>query len=83
MDRFIHPQLLVIDEAQERGESDWESRMLTHVVDKRYFLQRDTLLISNLKLDEFKASIGTSICSRLIETGGAILADWPSFRGPQ
>jgi DNA replication protein DnaC len=80
---YVAPDLLVIDEAQERGETEWEQRMLAYVCDKRYFFGLDTLLISNLTPEAFKASIGPSIYSRLIETGGVVVADWPSFRRPQ
>lgn len=78
--KFVSPGLLVIDEAQERGESDWENRLLAEIIDHRYGDMSDTLIISNQKPDEFKASIGPSIYSRLVETGGIIVCDWPSFR---
>ena len=77
---FERPSLLVIDEAQERGESSWEDRMLTALIDSRYSQRRDTIIISNLKRDDFLSSMGSSIVSRMIETGGVIECDWPSFR---
>lgn len=80
---FIRPQMLVIDEAHERSESEWENRILNYIIDQRYSHKKDTLLISNQKPDEFKASIGPSIYSRLTETGGIIPCDWGSFRFPQ
>lgn len=78
--RFTNPTLLVIDEMQERGETAWEDRLLTHLIDKRYGSERDTLLISNLKQEDFMAALGPSIVSRLIETGGVVNCNWPSFR---
>lgn len=78
--RFIGPQLLVIDEAHERGETAWEDRLLTYIVDRRYGDGKDTLLISNSQHAEFRAAIGESIYSRLVETGGVVVCDWPSFR---
>ena len=80
VDRFIRPRLLVIDEAHERGETDWEDRMLTYIVDVRYGDLKDTVLISNSTPADFKDTIGLSIYSRLIETGGVVVCDWPSFR---
>ena len=32
------PKLLVIDEFQERGETEWENRQLNHIIDLRYGL---------------------------------------------
>ena len=78
--RFQSPSLLVIDEAQERGETPWEDRMLTALIDYRYSQKRDTVLISNLKRAEFEASMGASVISRMVEAGGIIECNWPSFR---
>jgi hypothetical protein len=78
--RFQRPALLVIDEAQERGETAWEDRMLTALIDYRYSQKRDTILISNLKRDEFEKSMGASVISRMVEVGGIIECSWPSFR---
>jgi hypothetical protein len=81
--RFLRPSLLVIDEAQERGDTAWEDRLLTYIIDVRYAERLDTLLLSNLTEQDFKAAIGSSIYSRLVETGGVIECCWPSFRRPQ
>lgn len=77
---FYSPCLLVLDEIQERGETEWEDRLLTHLIDKRYAAMKDTLLLSNLTEEEFKKSVGPSIISRLIETGGIIECNWSNFR---
>lgn len=77
---FCKPKLLVIDEVQERSESAWEDRLLTHLINKRYNSMTDTLLIANLQRAEFEQSLGKSVISRLNETGGIIEANWPSFR---
>lgn len=77
---YITPRFLVIDEIQERGESPWEDRLLTYIIDKRYGGMKDTLLIGNLRPADLLASLGASIKSRLDETGGTIEATWGSFR---
>lgn len=74
------PKLLVIDEVQERSNTEFEDRILTHIVDIRYCNKLDTLLISNLLPDEFAKSVGPSIASRCNETGGIIECAWESFR---
>ena len=72
--------LLVIDELQERGESAWENRLLTEIIDKRYANERPTLLISNLTAGELTASLGDSITDRMREGGGIIEITGQSHR---
>lgn len=74
------PGLLVLDEIQERSESPWENRLLTHVLDSRYASLRPTILIANLTAGELKESLGPSIMDRIRETGGSIEFNWPSYR---
>lgn len=80
LNKYLKPHLLVIDEAQERGETGWEDRLLGSLVDSRYGAMRDTVLVSNLSRREFERAIGSSIMSRMSETGGIIECNWPSFR---
>lgn len=77
---FVEPDLLVIDEIQVRGETDFEDRMLVHIFDMRYDAMKDTILIANLTETEFKESVGSSITDRLREIGGVVKCDWDSFR---
>ena len=82
MDEYAGAVLLVIDEAQERGETDFENQKLTAIIDARYQQCRPTIMIGNyLTKADFAASISPSIISRIQENGGAIHCDWPSFRG--
>ena len=77
---YISPQLLVLDEIHERGDSSWENRLMTHMINKRYGAMKDTVLISNQTPEVFGKSIGNSILSRLNETGAIIVCNWESFR---
>jgi len=79
--RYAKPKLLVLDEMDERSQSDWENRLLFHMLNERYNAMLDTLLISRRSKAEFLQSVGVSIQSRLQETGGVIECAWPSFRG--
>jgi DNA replication protein DnaC len=72
--------LLVIDELQERGESAWENRLLTEIMDKRYANERPTILISNLTAGELTASLGDSIADRMRQGGGIIEITGASHR---
>lgn len=80
IDLFVKPDLLVIDEVQERAGTEWENRLLVNIVDRRYAAMKDTILVGNLKPEDVQCELGTSIASRAQETGGIYVADWPSFR---
>lgn len=80
IDAYCGPSLLILDELQERGETPWEDRLLTHLIDRRYGAMRDTLLITNQNQTKFLDAIGNSVASRIVETGGVAFCDWPSYR---
>ena len=82
IDRYTRPRLLILDEIHERGATAWEDRLLTHLVDIRYRELRDTILIGNLSAVQLEDELGKSITSRLVETGGIVEFNWPSFRQP-
>lgn len=81
LDGFIKPHILVLDEIQERGGTEWEDRTLAYLIDKRYTSGKATLLLANLKPADLTARLGASIVSRMQETGGIVECNWPSFRG--
>lgn len=72
--------LLVIDEIQERGNSEWEDRLLTHIIDVRYGNMKPTILIGNLTRQALITQLGDSIASRIAETGGFMELIGKSFR---
>lgn len=72
--------LLVLDEIQERAESEWEDRELTRLVDARHRACRSTILVGNLKAAELASRLGASIVSRIHEGGTVLLCGWESFR---
>ena len=74
-------ELLVLDELQERGDTAFEDRLLTHLIDARYAENKPTILIANLTRKELTASLGASIVSRIHENGDIIECGWASFRG--
>ena len=80
LDQYRTPQLLVIDELQERKSSEWEKYTLTSIVDQRYGDETDTIIIANLTAGQLKEALGASIVDRMRETGGIIECDWTSFR---
>ena len=80
IDLYGKPDLLVIDELQERGDTPWEDRVLSHLIDIRHGELLDTLLVANLTPGAFKKSLGPTIAERLRERGGIVECSWKSFR---
>lgn len=76
---YAKPKLLVIDEVNN-GLSEHDIRYLHRVVCGRFDAMKDTLLISNEKKADFQKLVGDRVVSRMIEAGGIIEANWPSFR---
>lgn len=72
--------LLVIDEIQERGETAFEDRKLTQIIDARYMDGRPTILISNYDRKRFSESLSPAVLDRIRENGLGLHFDWSSFR---
>ena len=81
IDDLAATPLLILDEMQERGETGFEDRLLTHLVDARYANQRPTVMIANLSPDQLATTLGGSIVDRWRENGAIIECNWASFRG--
>jgi len=77
---YCAPRFLVMDEYDKRGETYWEDQTLSYLFDRRYAAMKDTLIISNQTPEDFQQSIGLPVVSRMNESGGIIVCDWPSFR---
>lgn len=80
LERLSGCGLLVIDEFQERGESEWENRVMKNLIDKRYSDDRPTILIANMTRGDMGAALGDSIKDRVRECGCVIEFNWPSYR---
>lgn len=80
VDELAKCPLLILDEIQERGNTAWEDRILTHVLDRRYGAMTPTIIIANLTEDALSDCLGESILSRIEENGGVIEVDGPSHR---
>jgi len=81
LQRYIFPSLLILDEAHDRRESDWENQMFTYLMDRRYQTgSKQTIFIANQSAAEFERSIGASIADRIRECGGIVECNWKSFR---
>lgn len=76
-------EYLVIDEVHDCGDMRHTNKVLTDLIDRRYSACRDTILIANQTGEDFAATIGDSILSRLNEHGAILECKWPSYRVQQ
>lgn len=95
-----NPAALVVDQWDKAPGTDWETRYLFRLLDRRYNEGRWTLLVANVPplpaelealppgdprraewiASAFGGLVGPSVLGRINETGGLVIADWPSFR---
>jgi DNA replication protein DnaC len=80
LERYRKAPFLVIDEFQERSESEWENRTLVNIVDHRHANILPTVLIANLTAEAFGKSVGASMVDRIGQTGGMVECGWGSLR---
>ncbi len=83
IERLTQARLLIVDEVQERGETDWEDKVFRHIIDVRYGARRDTILIGNLSAAAFSEVFGASVADRMRDAGGIVTFNWPSFRAAE
>lgn len=74
-------QLLVLDELGVGRGTDAELETLFQIVDRRYQLERPTVVLSNLAPPALKVAMGDRVYDRLREGTRMVVLDWPSHRG--
>jgi len=80
MEKLSKCGLLVIDEFQERGETPFEDRIITNLLDKRYNDQKPTILIANLDRQGLAQMLSPSVKDRMRENGKSYTFNWKSYR---
>lgn len=81
INRFLRPDLLILDEVGVQFGSDTEKMILFEIINGRYENMMPTIIISNLTAQELGAFIGERVMDRMTEGGGVVLAfDWDSKR---
>lgn len=80
MSKYLKPAYLVIDSFQNRTNEQWENRILQRLLDKRYDLQKPTVIVSNDTVKNFVDAIGSDGVSRMKEECGIVVFDNRSFR---
>lgn len=77
---YTDAALLVIDEVQERGETQYEDRQLTAIIDARYAADMPTILISNYSWEKLASTLSPAVIDRIEENGAKLAFTWESFR---
>ena len=72
--------MLTIDEVQEGSTTDFARQSLTRLIDYRYGHMHRTILIANLQAEAIDGNVGTSVYSRLCETGAFMEIDNKPYR---
>lgn len=81
IDKFLIPDLLVLDEVGAQFGSDSEKLILFRIINGRYESVMPTIIVSNLAKDLLGEFIGERSLDRLRENGGRLVAfDWASHR---
>lgn len=81
LERFVWPDLLVLDEVGVERDSEHVKSTLFHVINKRYERLRPTVVISNLTVEAFRDAVGDRVVDRLKDGGGKFIPfDWSSHR---
>jgi DNA replication protein DnaC len=81
IDKFVKPDLLVIDEIGVGFQSETETLYLTEIINDRYNALKPTIIISNFNLIELTEILGERVIDRFREGGKLIVFDGGSFRG--
>ena len=79
--KYTDAHLLVIDAYEVRGDTEFENRTLDHIIDKRYDMQRPTVIITNDTAQKFGEVLGKSIKDRIKDGGGVLVYEGESMRG--
>lgn len=81
LDPYCSPPLLILDDANEVNPVSWKEDWPVQLVDVRVGKKRDTFILSNMEVDEFRRTIHPNILDRTKQwPGGVINCDWGSFR---
>lgn len=82
MDRYVEPDLLIIDEVGVQYGSATEMLLLTDIIGARYEQMLPTIFLTNLDIVRLGEVIGERLIDRLRECDTRIIPfDWASYRG--
>jgi DNA replication protein DnaC len=81
INRFVKPDLLLVDEVGVQYGSDAERAIIHRVLDLRYQAVKPSIVAGNVDLDGMAQYLGERAVSRLHDNGGmALVFDWADHR---
>jgi DNA replication protein DnaC len=80
MKRYAGAALLVLDDVGAEQITDWKRSVLYSIVDQRYRDMKQTIITSNMSLDELSVRIDDRISSRIVEMGAVITMAGEDYR---
>ncbi len=66
IEKYAGKRCLILDDLGAEKTSEWSMQTLYSIIDRRYREMRQTLITSNLALDEISEKIGDRIASRIV-----------------
>ncbi len=81
IDKFVKPEVLVIDEIGMQYGSIVEAQFITEIINDRYNQRKKTIILGNLNIKEITEIVGDRVVDRFREDGKLLVCDWKSFRG--
>jgi DNA replication protein DnaC len=78
--RYASAAFLVLDDVGAEQITDWKRAVLYSLIDRRYREMRQTVITSNLSLDDIAAAIDERIASRIVEMGAVITLAGSDYR---
>jgi DNA replication protein DnaC len=80
IEKFTDCDYLVIDEIDKSYRTVTEFNYFFSIMDKRYYHEKPTVLISNAGESDIIDVIGKSVFERIVEDGVAVHMNWDSYR---
>lgn len=80
MNRYSTAIMLVLDDIGAEQITDWKRGTLYSLIDRRYREMRQTIITSNMTLDEMAERIDDRIASRIVEMGAVIAMTGEDYR---
>jgi len=81
IDRYLDPDLLIIDEVGVTAGSEFESRIITRIIGDRDAAVKPCILITNLDHVQLKGVVGDRAFDRCCSGRSVIEFSWGSLRG--
>ncbi|MCP4977665.1 MAG: ATP-binding protein [Maribacter sp.] len=81
IDKFVKPEVLVIDEIGMQYGSPVEAQFITEIINDRYNQRKKTIILGNLNIKEITEIVGDRVVDRFREDGKLLVCNWKSFRG--